>query len=268
MPVVFLCFWCRMSSKRGKDNDNDDDDDDNDFDFEVEAEDEDEDNDDKKKRLNKKQKFNVDEFMKTGIHKETSGPTILRMQDYYKIIETVRNYCIQHRVKYEKDFYTSVLTPDENKFIKMYLMTVGLISETDKPKRKKTLTAFVGASKTSTISRIHAHNLIGADHKNPRTRNGASMWKLCMIIFIPDTLRNYISSQVIHKYWDSAHGKGKINRGLFLSKFLGLPCYIPEELKECVYIQNNKFKMPAFVHYDFKPSNVEINQENKKLMVV
>jgi len=256
------------SSKRGYHNNNDDDDDDNendDFNFELEEEDEE---DEKKKRLNKKQKFNVDEFMKTGIYKETSGPTILRMQDYYKIIETVRNYCISHGVKYERDFYNSLLTPEEDKFLKMYLMTVGLISETDKPKRKKTLTAFVGASRTSTISRIHSHNLIGADHKNPRTKNGASMWKLCMVIFIPDTLRNYISSQVIHKYWDSAHGKGKINRGLFLARFLGLPCYIPDELKECVYVQNNKFKMPSFAEYDFKPSNVDMNQENKKLVIV
>jgi len=245
-----------------------------DFNFEDEEEDEEEDDDDDDRERQavsrKKRKFDVDEFMGTGRDmplNNIDGPKILRMNDYFKMIELIRNQFVERKIKYERELYTSVLTPDEDKFLKMYLITVGYINDKEKPKRKKTLTAFVGASRTSTLIRIHEHNLMGAEHKNPRTKNGASLWKLCMILYVPDTLRRHISSQVLHKYWDSAHGKGKINRGIFMSKYLGLPCYIPEELKESVFEQNEKFKSPSYKTYDFKPVNVEVNNSNKSLFL-
>jgi hypothetical protein len=197
---------------------------------------------------------------------EVKAPRILRMQDYYKMLEITRAIFVDNKIKYEKELYTTSLNPEDNKFLKMYLMTVGSPTDSERPKRKKTLTAFVGASQTSTVRRVHEHNIMGAEHKNPRTKNGASMWKLCMILFVPQTLRDHLSSQIIHKYWDSAHGKGKINRGLFLHKFFGLPCYIPDDLREIILQQSEKFKMPLFKEYDFKPANVNSNESNKKLI--
>jgi len=188
--------------------------------------------------------------------------------EYLNMIDSVRNTMINNKVAYEHELYQSKLAPDDSRFLKMYLMTVGSVAaaaDTSKTtKKRKTLTAYVGASKSSTLLRIHQHNNVGVKHKNPRTKTGASNWMLCMILFIPKTLRDHISSKVIHRYWDAAHGKGKINRGIFLHHYLGLPCYIPEELKETVDKQQEKFKMPSFIEYDFKPIDAVVNEENKK----
>ena len=189
--------------------------------------------------------------------------------EFLEIIENTRNFMMENKVTYEPALYTSKLRPEETKFLKMYLMTVGSIANAEPAKnvkRRKTLGAYVGASRSSTVLRIHQHNNIGVKHKNPRTRTGASNWTLCMILFIPNTLREYVSSKVIHRYWDAAHGKGKINRGLFLQQFLGLPCFIPENLKDIVNKQKEKFKMPSFIEYDFKPERIIVGEEDKKII--
>jgi hypothetical protein len=104
--------------------------------------------------------------------------------------------------------------------------------------------------------RVHKHNSVGAAHSNPRTRSGATRWKLAIVLFIPRTLRDIISSKIIHKYWDAAHGAGKLKRGLFLHRYLGLPCMVLDIAREAMAEQEKKLKMPSFSRHSFKPKNI------------
>ena len=185
---------------------------------------------------------------------------------------------VKRGVTYEPELYTTPLTCEDTKFLKMYLITIGkpgskrvdeaVVEDGDEdtpPKthaKKKTLTAYVGASHSPTSTRVHKHNNIGVAHRNPRTRNGASRWNLAIVLFIPRVLRDILSSKVIHKYWDAAHGAGKLKRGLFLHRYLGLPCLVQDIAKDAMAEQNKKLKMPPFVRHSFKPKNiVNVNKQ-------
>lgn len=174
-----------------------------------------------------------------------------------KVEEMKRN-----KVKYDARMYSDALTPESNDILKMYLMTVGPPrSKNKKPDatfqiKKKTLTAYVGCSASSTYMRIIRHNVPGPTHTNKRTKNGAPRWTLCMVLYIPNELRNHISLKMVKHFWDTAHGSGKIKLGLFLHRQLGIPCYITDEAREAVTEQIQKLKATPTNRQLFKPATM------------
>lgn len=168
----------------------------------------------------------------------------------------------KNRVQYDTSLYAAPLTPDNKDMLKMYLMTVGPPRSKKKQAdatfqvKKKTLTAYVGCSASSTYMRVIRHNITGAMHTNKRTKNGAPRWTLCMVLFIPNELRNHISINMVKYLWDTAHGSGKIKLGLFLHRQLGVPCYITDEARDAVTEQIQKIKTTPSNRQLFKPANV------------
>lgn len=174
-------------------------------------------------------------------------------EELLKILQEVRGEMVKDNAKYEDSYYTEKLTPDDDKLMKLYLMTIGVPGKASvHPVKKKVLTAYIGASVAPTYNRIHVHNNIGITHRNPRTKTGASRWTLCMVLFIPRVLREKVSSKIIKRYWEAAHGRGKIKRGLLLQRMFGLVCYVPDDAKKVVSEQMPPAKLLTFDKYNFK----------------
>jgi len=175
-----------------------------------------------------------------------------------KILKEVRDEMIRDKVKYEDTYYTEPLTPRDGKLMKLYLMTIGLPGKNsdNQPVKKKVLTAYIGASTAPTLERVHSHNIIGATHRNPRTKLGASRWTLCMVLFIPKVLRSKVSSKIIKHYWEAAHGRGKIKRGLLLQHMFGLSCFVPPAAKDIVRGQMPASKLLSFDKCSFKAPGI------------
>jgi hypothetical protein len=169
-------------------------------------------------------------------------------------------------VKYEPEYYTTPLDPEDRTLMKLYLTNIGApgIPSASRPARSvapKVLTARVGGSCKSTIERVHRHNQLGAHHCDPRTKHGAGRWVLCMVLYIPQTLRRYCSSKVLKHYWSTTHGGGKLRCGIMLHKYLGLHCTVMSVALPAVRQQMPKVVLPDTDVYDFRPEGVEnVNQ--------
>lgn len=187
--------------------------------------------------------------------------------DLLNAIVQLRRAMIRDNVHYEADYYTTPMSPHDSKVQKLYLMTIGPPGrrDDDRPVAKKVLTAYVGGSRQSTVSRVQEHNRPGSDRADPRTKHGAGHWVMCMIIYVPQTLRQYESSRILRDYWRTAHGGGKIRCGIMLHRYLGLHCTVTDEALDAVRQQMPKVALPDTDVYDFKPEGVE--NVNQKLVV-
>ena len=178
-------------------------------------------------------------------------------------ITRARRQMIQDGAKYEREYYTTPLRPEDRSMMKLYLMTIGPPGQRDPERRValKVLTARVGVSREPTDERVQTHNRPGSGHSDPLTKHGAGHWVLCMVLYMPATLRRYCSSKVLRNYWRTAHGGGKLRCGIMLHKYLGLHCTVTDEALAAVRQQAPKVVLPDNDPYDFKPEGVEnVNQ--------
>ena len=179
-------------------------------------------------------------------------------------IVRARRQMINDGVTYEPEYYTRRLEPDETEFMKMYLMTIGRPGkkERQRVKTKKVLTAFVGLSRRPTPERVQEHNRMGTDHVDIRTKHGAGQWLLCMVVYLPERLRSYISRKVLRDYWRTTHGPGKIRCGIMLHRYLGLHCSVLSEAESAVEVQIAKVVLPDTEEHDFRPEGVvDVNHD-------
>lgn len=178
-----------------------------------------------------------------------------------------RRKLVESGVKYERDYYERPLSDQDDKLLKMYLMTVGPPGSTTPSSVmavKKVLTAYVGLSRTPTYTRVHGHNNVGNRSADSRTRNGAGRWILCMILYIPNNLRTVVSSRLLKAYWEAGHGMGKFKRGLFLSRYFGLHCTITDDAAATVALAD--FPSPSDSYDLFKPANITHNANSTLLI--
>lgn len=202
--------------------------------------------------------------------KRTITKTIAKKtrDELFQEIESIRAHMLKNSVTYEPELFTEKIEIDSQKHMKMYLMHAGSLDSKKKnttaattpahPK-KKTATTYVGCSITSANLRVMQHNARLTN--NRRTEHNANQWSLCMVLFIPETLRSVISTKVLKKYWDTGHGCGKIRLGLVLHNLLELPCHVMSDAVNEVAIQSKKLKLQQIQHI-FKPPNVlDINKD-------
>lgn len=226
-----------------------DDDDDEEDNYEDEEDDEDDDDDNEKPNNRRKTQSASKKDKKKN------------SQYWIKTIEEVRKYAITNGIRWEAEYYTSEMTPQDKKWMKMYLMTIGnpTVKNVNFPIRKKTLTAYIGSSYNSSLSRVLDHNKPGSSHEEPRTKNGATRWILCMVLFIPGNLRRLLSTKIMKKFWEAAHGCGKITRGLLLQRMFSLRMYISPDIESIMSMHRAKLdKISHVKEYDFAPAGVTI----------
>lgn len=182
-------------------------------------------------------------------------------------------------VVYEDAYFTTPLVPDDEHFMKLYLMTIGPPSMMLRKRQersgthvqrgdgrlqpefdwKKVLTACIGMSRKASSSRVAYHNVIGAGHEDPRTKHGAGHWVLCMVIFLPDTLRDHVYWKDIRDYWSCFHGTGKINGGLAIARLFGLRCHVMPDAAECIGTQDAGSSASATEGLFMPPGIVDVN---------
>ena len=176
--------------------------------------------------------------------------TLLKSNKMLENLMEKREQMIKQNFKYESEYHAETLSPNDEKFMKLYLMTIGVPGKNEnKHTHKKTLTAYVGSSKTSTETRVNKHNRPGPVYEDIRTRCGATQWVLCMVLFIPNKLRNIVSTKEVRKYWEAEHGHGKINRGLIIQKIFGLQLYVLPEIQPLIALRSRK--MPKMINGEF-----------------
>lgn len=234
------------------------DDDEDDYEDEEEAEDDDENEEDDDAEDEENYKPN-NRRKKTALSKKHKKKN---SQYWIKTIEEARKYAIDNNIQWEPEYYAAELLPHDKKWMKMYLMTIGnpTVKNVSFPIRKKTLTAYIGSSCNSSVSRVLDHNKIGSSHEEPRTKNGATRWVLCMVLFIPTNLRRLLSTKVMKKFWEAAHGCGKITRGLLLQKMFSLRMYISPDIESIMSIHRAKLdKLNHIKEYNFAPVGVTAN---------
>lgn len=134
---------------------------------------------------------------------------------------------------YEDGYFLQDLSKgdEDTNFMHVYLMSIGDPDDTEKkPPKRKTLTAYAGASEDAPISRVAGHNDGSAELKNPKTRDGIPRWTLCVIMYIPRKLRDHVTTKLFKDYLGMAHGiRGKLTRFFRIIKMFNLRFYIPPE---------------------------------------
>ena len=234
---------------------------------EEEEDDEDEDEAEADVYVRKKKQVSTSQ----GEQKRTNGEKETRDELFYAI-EEARLNMLNDGVQYGSEMYTDKLTINDSTYMKMYLISVGapcskknMTHKQMIPVKKKTATTYVGSSTTATTQRVFKHNNgIASDSKtayNFKTDPNKYKWVLCMVLFLPAVLRKYISTKTLRKYWEKGHGCGKIRLGIFLHRYLEIPCYVSEEAMDEVRLQKTKIKMDP-IQYVFKPKGVKNINKN------
>jgi hypothetical protein len=158
----------------------------------------------------------------------------------------LRRKMIKTGVVYEAEYFSEPLTPHNSTLMKPYLITIGEPGDKDaKPKKKKSVSAHVGASADTTYDRVNYHNNPTAEVKNPKTRDGCMRWVLCMTLYVPAMwhIAELSSTRAIRDYWGLAHGcDGKIKRGWEIANMFNLQYSIPDEHRAYVMALRDKSK--------------------------
>ena len=159
---------------------------------------------------------------------------------YAKLREVVTNL-LEIGLVYEDPYHMANVDDKgdtDSSFMHLYVMNIGNPGDPHKkPAKRKTLTAYAGASVDPVVDRVAEHNNGAAEIKNPKTRDGISRWTLCIVIFIPKILRDHVTTKLLKHYLVMAHGiKGKLLRCYELIKMFNLRYYIPPERREYVHM--------------------------------
>lgn len=142
-----------------------------------------------------------------------------------------RRLLLDSGFQYERSYWKGKLDHTDGRYFKLYAMNIGRPGDTNMhPPKKKSVRVFVGGSRHPTILRVFEHNDISAPYRNPKTRDGATRWVLCIVLFYPLRLREVMSSQLMKLYWRKAHGlPGKLTRAFEIIRKFNLRYYIPPE---------------------------------------
>jgi len=93
------------------------------------------------------------------------------------------------KIEYEskdKDGNDIIMNEFEGTLMKLYMMTVGHPTNTERaPPRKKSAGTYVGCTRRTIFSRLVMHNKPNGFVINKKTKKSASRWFLAMIIFVP-----------------------------------------------------------------------------------
>lgn len=176
-------------------------------------------------------------------------------------LKRIRELMLGNQFVYEDSYFVEQIDIDDKKYMKIYLLNVGKPGEPkDKKHRKKSLTVYVGHSTAKVETREKYHR--NGNNKNHRTVAGKSGWTLCFVVFIPNKFRKFTSSNVLTKYWESAHGlKGKLIRGYEIIDLFNFKYFIPEEHEKFVKKIRSMMKQNEFVDTNFFKSKIILEYE-------